>query len=66
MTIVLQTGETITGVLEGTGDGVVSIRRLIKEPYRTVGGRAADPTYADIPRHFAISAVIGAYYTAGS
>lgn len=56
MTILLSTGEKVTGILEAADDHLVSIRRLLADGY----------SYADIPRHYAASAVIGAYYTEGS
>jgi hypothetical protein len=61
MTIVLATGEKVTGILEAADDHLVSIRRRILD-----GPRPTDYTYPDIPRHYATSAVIGAYYTEGT
>lgn len=54
VTLVLATGDKVTGLLESTADGVVSIRRRLARDL------------ADIPRHYATSSIIGAYYTTGS
>lgn len=56
VTIVLATGQEVTGILESAHDDVVSIRRLSDD----------GTSYVDIPRHYAIGAVIGAFYTEGS
>lgn len=63
ITVALNTGEHITGIIESTADGVLSIRRHTGSFYD--GGRRPQ-TYADIPRHYRMDAVIGAYYTDGS
>lgn len=56
VTIQLATGEQVTGILETAHDNIVSIRRLTEDGC----------SYADIPRHYAIGAVVGAFYTVGS
>jgi hypothetical protein len=62
VTIVLATGEKVTGIIEGTSDGYVSITRRVEEGRKS----HTDDEYADLMRHYRIRAVIGAYYTEGS
>lgn len=52
VTLALSTGGYVVGIVEGVLDGVVSIRREIEHE-----------VFADIPRHYALAAVVGAYYT---
>lgn len=55
LTIEFANRPSITGIIESVTDGVVSIRRLLREG-----------SYAEISRHYSISAVTGAYYTEDS
>jgi hypothetical protein len=56
VTVEFVNGTRVTGLLQGTDDdGTFGILRLTDKDL-----------YADIPRHYRIDHVVGAYYTEGS